>query len=253
MKRIVFITGATSGIGKACAEKFAKNGDNLILNGRRNERLLALKKQLEKQYEVKVLTLDFDVRDNQKVSEKINSRGKEWKPVDILINNAGLALGKDHFHEADLRDWETMLETNINGLIYTSRALLPEMVERNTGHIINIGSVAGDDIYEYGNIYCASKAAVDAISKSMRIDLLKHSIKVTNIKPGAAETEFSLVRFKGNESKASKVYNGIQPLSAEDIADSIFYVSSLPQHVCINDLTITCTSQANGFYLHRKQ
>jgi 3-hydroxy acid dehydrogenase / malonic semialdehyde reductase len=251
MNRIVFITGATSGIGKACAEKFAASADHVIINGRRNRRLQELKQSLETRYQVKVLCAPFDVQNKEEVFDCIQSFPEEWQPVDILINNAGLALGKDFFDEALLTDWETMLQSNINGLLYVSRAVLPFMIKRNQGHIINIGSVAGDDIYEKGNIYCVSKAAVEAISRSMRIDLLQHRIKVTNIKPGAAETEFGIVRFKGDTGKASKVYEGFVPLTAADIADSIFYCASLPPNVCINELEITCIAQANGIFFYR--
>lgn len=252
MDRTIFITGATSGIGKACAQIFAANGDRLILNGRRNERLEELKKVLEKKYNTEVLLAEFDVQQKEEVFKSINNFPEKWQSIDILINNAGLAIGRDLFDEADIIDWETMLQTNVNGLIYVSKAVLPFMIKRNSGHIINMGSVAGDDIYERGNIYCASKSAVDAISRSMRIDLLPHHIKVTNIKPGAVETEFALVRFKGDEQKAAKTYEGFTPLTAEDIADSIFYCASLPPNVCINELTITCTTQANGIYFYKK-
>ncbi len=252
MKRIIFITGATSGIGKACAEKFAANGDSLIINGRRKDRLEELRKSLEEKYKTDVMCSVFDVQQKEEVFNNINSFPEKWQSIDILINNAGLAIGRDLFDEADINDWETMLQTNVNGLIYVSKAVLPFMIKRNSGHIINLGSIAGDDIYERGNVYCASKAAVDAISRAMRIDLLPHNIKVTNIKPGAAETEFGIVRFKGDKEKAAKTYEGFIPLSAEDIADSIFYCASLPSHVCINELTITCTAQANGIYLYKK-
>ena len=252
MDRTIFITGATSGIGKACAQIFAANGDRLILNGRRNERLEELKKVLEKKYNTEVLLAEFDVQQKEEVFKSINNFPEKWQSIDILINNAGLAIGRDLFDEADIIDWETMLQTNVNGLIYVSKAVLPFMIKRNSGHIINMGSVAGDDIYERGNIYCASKSAVDAISRSMRIDLLPHHIKVTNIKPGAVETEFALIRFKGDEQKAAKTYEGFTPLTAEDIADSIFYCASLPPNVCINELTITCTPQANGIYFYKK-
>ncbi|MEO9020611.1 MAG: SDR family NAD(P)-dependent oxidoreductase [Ginsengibacter sp.] len=252
MKRTIFITGATSGIGKACAETFAANGDNLIINGRRKEKLEDLKSDLEKKYKTEVLCSVFDVQKKEEVFESIRRFPDKWKSTDILINNAGLALGRDTFDEADITDWETMLNTNVNGLIYVSRAIIPSMVERKSGHIINIGSIAGDEVYERGNIYCATKSAVEAISHAMRIDLLPHHIKVTNIKPGAVETEFSLVRFKGNEEKAAKVYDGLIPLTPKDIADSIFYCASLSPNVCINELTITCTAQANGIYSYRK-
>ncbi len=252
MNRTVFITGATSGIGKACAEKFAENGDALIINGRREDRLEEIKKLLEKKYKINVLCAVFDVRNREEVFESINSFSKEWESIDILINNAGLALGRDYFDEADIDDWDTMLQTNVNGMLYVSKAVLPFMVKRNMGHIINLGSVAGDDMYEKGNVYCVSKAAVNAISKTMRIDLLPHNIKVTNVKPGAADTEFSLVRFKGDTETASKVYEGYTPLSAKDIADTIFYCASLPANVCINELVITATPQANGIFFNRK-
>ena len=252
MKRIVFITGATSGIGKACAEIFAANGDSLIINGRREERLEELKTSLENKYKTEVLIAEFDVQQKEQVFNSINSFPEEWKSIDILINNAGLALGRDLFDGADLNDWETMLQTNVNGLIYVSKAIVPLMIKRNSGHIINLGSVAGDDMYERGNIYCVSKTAVDAISRSMRIDLLPHQIKVTNIKPGAVETEFAIVRFKGDEEKAAKTYEGFTPLTPDDIAESIFYCASLPANVCINELTITCTAQANGIYFSKK-
>ena len=253
MSRIIFITGATSGIGKACAEIFAKNGDRLIINGRRKERLKELKSLLESSYKTEIFCLPFDVRNKKDVFTGVGSLPEEWQNVDVLINNAGLALGRDLFEEADISDWETMLQTNINGILYVSRAVLPSMTKKNQGHIINIGSTAGDDMYERGNVYCTSKAAVDALSRSMRIDLLPHKIKVTNIKPGAAETEFSLVRLKGDAQKAGKVYEGFIPLKAGDIAESIFYCANLPLHVCINELTITCTAQANGIYIHKEQ
>jgi len=251
MNRIIFITGATSGIGKACAEKFAANGDHLIINGRRNDRLEELKIALEEEYHIEVLCATFDVQKKEEVFSSINDFPEKWRSIDILINSAGLAIGRDLFDEADLNDWGTMLQTNVNGLIYVSKAVLPFMIERNSGHIINLGSVAGDDMYERGNIYCASKSAVDAISRAMRIDLLQYGIKVTNIKPGAVETEFALVRFKGDKDKAAKTYEGFVPLTATDIAESIFYCASLPPNVCINDLTITSTSQANGIYIYK--
>lgn len=247
MKKIVFITGATSGFGEACAHKFAQNNYNLILNGRRIDRLKALKKKLEEQYTISCYLLAFDVQQQQKVFDGINNLPEEWKEIDILINNAGLALGRDLFNEADIEDWNTMMNTNVNGLLYVSKAVVPFMIARKKGHIINLGSIAGKEVYERGNVYCASKAAVDFISRGMRIDLLKHHIKVTAIHPGAAETEFSVIRFKGAEDVANKTYEGYHPLSAEDIADIIFYTATLPLHVCINDLVVTCTQQANTY------
>jgi NADP-dependent 3-hydroxy acid dehydrogenase YdfG len=197
MNRIIFITGATSGIGKACADQFAANGDKLIINGRREERLEELKKELEGKYQSEVLCAPFDVQNKEEVFKNINAFDEKWKEIDVLINSAGLALGRDYFDEADITDWETMINTNVTGLLYVSRAVLPFMKKRNGGHIINIGSVAGSEMYEKGNAYCATKSAVEAISHTMRIDLLRHRIKVTNVKPGAVETEFSVVRFNG--------------------------------------------------------
>jgi NADP-dependent 3-hydroxy acid dehydrogenase YdfG len=196
--------------------------------------------------------MPFDVQQKEEVVASIDQLAEKWKSVDILINNAGLALGRDMFDEAELTDWETMIDTNVKGLIYVSKAVLPSMIERKKGHIINLGSISGDEVYEGGNIYCATKSAVDAISRAMRIDLLKHHIKVTNIKPGATETEFSLIRFKGDEKQAAKIYEGLVPLTPADIADSIFYCASLPPNVCINQLTITCTAQADGIYSYRE-
>jgi NADP-dependent 3-hydroxy acid dehydrogenase YdfG len=252
MNRIIFITGATSGIGKACAEKFASCGDNLIINGRRKERLQQLKNNLEEEYNIKVLCAAFDVRKKQEVFDSVNNLSTEWKQIDTLINNAGLAVGRDLFDEAEIEDWETMLQTNLNGLLYVSKAILPFMIKRNSGHIINIGSTAGDDTYQGGNVYCATKSAVEVISRAMRIDLLQHHIKVTNIKPGAVETEFSKVRFKGDEEKASKTYEGFVPLTGTDVAETIYYCASLPANICINDLTITCLNQANGIYTYKE-
>ena len=249
--RIVFITGATSGIGKACAEKFAAAGDNIIINGRRSGRLTDLKKSIEKDFNVKVFETVFDVQNKEEVFSAINNLPEEWKAIDILINNAGLALGRDYFDEADIEDWDTMLQTNVNGLLYVSRAVTPFMKKRNSGHIINLGSVAAKEMYEKGNVYCVSKAAVDAISKTMRIDLLQHRIKVTVIHPGAVETEFALVRYKGDKEKALDTYKGFTPLTAMEIAETIYYAASLPPHVCINDLVITTLSQANAIYFKK--
>lgn len=251
MKRIVFVTGATSGIGKACAEKFAANGDDVIINGRRNERLDEIKKSLEKKYKVEVFCAPFDVQNKEEVFQTIDQLPEKWKAIDVLINSAGLALGRDLFDEAAIEDWETMIKTNIDGLLYVSKAVIPFMIKRNAGHIINLGSTAGDVVYERGNVYCASKSAVEAISHGMRIDLLRHHIKVTNIKPGAVETEFSVVRFKGDEEKADKVYEGFAPLTGADVADTIFYCASLPPNVCINELTITPIAQADGIYIYK--
>ncbi|MFT3681755.1 MAG: SDR family oxidoreductase [Ferruginibacter sp.] len=252
MDKIVLITGATSGIGEACARKFAAAGYHLIVTGRRAERLEILKRELEVHYGTKVLALNFDVQDREAVNQHLGDLPEEWRNIDILINNAGLAAGRDSFENADMEDWETMLNTNVHGLLYVSRAVLPYMIKRKSGHIVNMGSVAGKEVYENGNVYCASKFAVDAISKSMRIDLLKHNIKITAIHPGAVETEFALVRFKGDEHKAAATYQGLTPLTGADIADTIFYCTQLPAHVCINDLVITCTQQAGTYYFHKK-
>jgi 3-hydroxy acid dehydrogenase / malonic semialdehyde reductase len=252
VQNIVFITGATSGFGKAMAVKFAQNGYNCIITGRRNQKLEDLKATLELEYTIHVLPLCFDVMNRDAVTQAISSLPAEWKNIDVLINNAGLAMGRDYFDEANLNDWETMIDTNIKGLLYVSKAVAPLMVERKSGHIINIGSIAGKEVYEKGNVYCATKAAVDALSQSMRIDMLKHGIRVTGIHPGAAETEFSMVRFNGDEATAKSVYAGIEPLVAENVAEITYYCTTLPPHVCINDLVVTCTQQANSFYINRK-
>ena len=249
MIKTVFITGATSGIGRACAEKFAENNFNIIITGRREALLKKAKAEIEDKFAVNVKTLCFDVQNKEAVFNAIAELDENLS-VDILINNAGLALGRDAFDEADITDWETMMNTNVNGLLYVSRALLP-FIKKSKGHIINLGSVAGKEVYENGNVYCASKYAVDAISQAMRIDLLKHNIKVTSINPGAVETEFSIVRFKGDEKKAEAAYKNYIPLTANDIADTIFYCANLPSHVCINDLTITCLQQANTYLFNK--
>jgi NADP-dependent 3-hydroxy acid dehydrogenase YdfG len=245
------ITGASSGFGKACAEKFAAHGYDLILTGRRGDRLETLKQDLEKRFALRVLALVFDVRDRKAVFSAIDQLPTAWRGIDLLVNNAGLALGRDSFDQASLDDWETMIDTNLKGLLYVSRAVLPLMEARGRGHVINIGSTAAKEVYEKGNVYCASKTAVDAVSKAMRIDLLSKRIKVTAIHPGAAETEFSVIRFKGDESQAKKVYEGYAPLTAPDVADLVYYCASLPPHVCVNELVVTCLAQANSFYLFK--
>lgn len=250
--KIVFITGATAGFGEACAEKFAQSGYDLIINGRRNERLTALQSRLEKQYGVNVFPLRFDVRRQEEVIAAIGQLPEDWKKIDLLINNAGLALGLSAIEEGNTEDWDTMIDTNVKGLLYVSRQVLPLMKARKSGHVINIGSTAAKDVYPKGNIYCATKHAVDALSKAMRIDLLPYNIKVTAIHPGAAETEFSLVRFKGDEDKAKNVYEGYEPLHAQDIAEAAFFCATRPPHVCINDLVITPTRQANAHYFYKE-
>jgi 3-hydroxy acid dehydrogenase / malonic semialdehyde reductase len=252
MNKIVMVTGATAGFGRATAVKFAQNGYNLIITGRRKDRLDELEKELLGYGSIRVLSLNFDVRNRELVASVIDNLPEEWKAIDILVNNAGLAVGMDHIDEGNIDDWERMIDTNIKGLLYITRAVSPLMAGRNTGHIINIGSIAGKENYEYGNVYCASKAAVDSLSRSMRIDLLKHNIKVTNIAPGMAETEFSLVRFKGDATRADTVYKGVDPLTGSDIADVIYFCATLPAHVCINDLVITPTQQAGVNNLFRK-
>lgn len=251
MDKIVFITGASSGFGQAIAEKFASEGYNLILNARREDKLNALKSDLQRSFNTQILLLPFDVQNKNAVNESIDSLPPEWTNISLLVNNAGLALGRDYFEEASMDDWEIMIDTNVKGLLYVTKAVVPHMIAHKTGHIINIGSTAGKEVYEKGNVYCATKHAVDALTKAMRIDLLRHAIKVTAIHPGAAETEFSVVRFKGDKSTADKVYEGYQPLVAEDIANVAYFCSTLPPHVCINDLVVTCTAQANSMYLYK--
>ena len=253
MNKTILITGATSGFGKAIALRFARNGYNIIITGRRKEILDQLEKELRSFGNIKILSLNFDVRNREEVESAIGTLPEEWKSIDILVNNAGLAAGLSHINNGDIDDWERMIDTNVKGLLYVTRSVAPLMVERNRGHIFNIGSLAGKESYENGNVYCASKSAVDSLSRSMRIDLLKNNIKVTHIAPGAAETEFSLVRFSGDEEKAKNVYKGIDPLTADDIADAVYYCATLPAHVCINDLVITPTQQASVNHTFRKQ
>jgi 3-hydroxy acid dehydrogenase/malonic semialdehyde reductase len=252
MKKTVLVTGATSGFGKAIAIKFAKNGYNIIITGRRKERLSELEKDLLAFGEIKVLSLNFDVRNRNEVVEAISGLPQEWKKIDILVNNAGLAAGLSHIDEGDTDDWDRMIDTNVKGLLYITREVAPLMVARNSGHIFNISSIAGKELYENGNVYCASKHAVEALSRGMRIDLLKNNIRVTNIAPGLAETEFSLVRFKGDTERAKIPYKGIKPLVAEDIADVVYFCATLPEHVNINDLEITPTAQASANHYYRK-
>ena len=250
---IALVTGATSGFGKAIAEKFAANGYDVIITGRRNELLQQVKSDIERNNTVKVLALNFDVRDKDEVGKHISAIPGEWQKINIVVNNAGLAAGKDYFDEASMDDWEQMIDTNVKGLLYVTRAALPYLIKNGNGHIFNIGSIAGKQVYEKGNVYCATKHAVDALSHSMRVDLLRHKIRVTAIHPGMAETEFSLVRFKGDEKAAKAVYESYKPLSAEDIADAVYYCASVPAHVCINDLVIMPAAQADAFYSRKDQ
>jgi 3-hydroxy acid dehydrogenase / malonic semialdehyde reductase len=250
---ICLVTGATSGFGKAIAEKFAANNYSVIITGRRNELLQEVAGDIAAKFSAKVLALNFDVRDKVKTFEALSNLPAEWQQIDVLVNNAGLALGKHYFEEADMDDWETMIDTNLKGLLYVSRAIIPYMIKKGSGHIINIGSVAAKNVYEKGNVYCATKSSVDSVSHGMRVDLLRHKIRVTAIHPGAAETEFSIVRFKGDKDAAKSVYEGYKPLTADDVADVVYYCASLPPHVCINDLTLSPTAQADAFYLHKDQ
>lgn len=251
MKKTALITGATSGIGEACARKFAEGGYNVIITGRRSERLEALKAELE-ETGAKVKTLTFDVRDADAAGKAIGSLGEEWSTIDVLVNNAGLALGLDKEHEGSMEDWNTMIDTNMKGLLTMTRLIVPGMVGRNSGHVINIGSVAGDAAYARGNVYCATKAAVKTITDGLRIDLADTAVRVTNIKPGLVETEFSKVRFHGDEERADNVYKGIKPLTGTDIADVVFYAASAPAHVQIAEVLILATHQASGSVIVRQ-
>lgn len=252
MRKTVLITGVTSGIGEATAIKFAEAACRLIVTGRRKDRLDDLTEHLVQEYGIEVLPLCFDVRDKKQVEKHLGNLPAEWTAVDILINNAGLAVGLNHVDQGDTDDWDRMIDTNVKGLLYVTRAIAPGMVKRGGGHIINIASIAGKEVYENGAVYCASKHAVDALSRGMRIDLLSHGIKVTNIAPGLTETEFSLVRFKGDSAKAKAPYTGLLPLTGADIASVIYFAATQPAHVNLNDIVITPTSQASGIYIHRK-
>jgi len=252
LNKTIFITGATSGFGKAIAEKFAKNNYRVIITGRREKRLNEVAELLRKNFSAEVLTLNFDVRKSEEVKEAVASLPDSWRQIDILVNNAGLAAGLDLFQDASLDDWDQMIDTNVKGLLYMTKEVLPLMMTQESGYIFNIGSTAAKYVYEKGNVYCATKFAVDALTQAMRIDLLKKNIRVTAIHPGMVETEFSMVRFKGVEEKAKAVYKGLEPLRSEDIADVIFYCASTPSHVCINELVITPAAQASPFYIDRK-
>ena len=244
--KIALITGATSGIGAACAETFAQQGYSLILVARRAQLLKENAAQLKSKYDVNIQTLVADVRDKENLTQTLESLPGDWKHVDVLINNAGLSQGLDPIDKGDTDDWDTMIDTNVKGLLYVTRIVSNWMIPQKRGHIINIGSIAGKEVYPNGNVYCASKHAVDALNKGMRIDLLPYNIKVTAINPGMVETEFSLVRFKGDEERAKNVYKGFEPLLAQDIADAIWFVVSRPAHVNINDMLIMPTAQASA-------
>ena len=251
MNKIALITGVTSGIGKATAVKLAETGFDLIITGRRSDRLHALEEELQKKG-VQVISLHFDVRNQMEVKQAISSLPEAWKNIDVLVNNAGLAVGTNPIQDGLIEDWERMIETNIKGLLYVTREIAPLMIKNQKGHIVNLASVAGKEVYPGGNVYCATKHAVDALSKAMRTDMLKHNIKVTNIAPGMVETEFSIVRYKGDEKAAQNVYNGMTPLTGEDIADTIVFAVTRPAHVCLNDIMIMPTAQANSRDVNRK-
>ncbi|MCU4175991.1 SDR family oxidoreductase [Carboxylicivirga sp. N1Y90] len=251
MNKIAIVTGATSGIGKATALKLAQLDYQLIITGRRSERLNELKIEIEDKFEIKVLPLAFDIRDKEATSIAINQLPSDWNKIDLLINNAGLAAGADPIQDGLWSDWEQMIDTNVKGLLWLSKQIIPGMIERKSGQIVNISSIAGKEVYANGNVYCASKHAVDAITKGMRIDLLPHGIKVSSVAPGMVETEFSVVRYHGDETKADNVYKGLTPLFAEDIADTIEFVVTRPPHVNINDILVMPTAQATATYNHR--
>lgn len=250
--KTIFITGATSGIGEGCARKFAAMGSNLILNGRNTEKLESLKKELIAQG-VEVLTLPFDVRDRKAMQQAVDSLQGQWKHVDVLINNAGLVIGMDKEHEGSLDEWDIVIDTNIKALLAMTRLIVPGMVERGCGHVINIGSIAGDAAYAGGSVYCATKAAVKALSDGLRIDLVDTPVRVTNIKPGMVETNFSVIRFRGDQDKADAVYKGIRPLTGDDIADVAYYAASAPAHVQIAEVLVMPTYQATGTVCHRQE
>ena len=252
MNKTILISGATSGIGESCAKKFAAEGCRLIICGRRSERLSELKKKLVSQYGEKIFTLSFDIRNREEVFKTIQSLPADWKTVDVLINNAGLALGLKPLHEGSIDHWEQMIDTNIKGLLYLTKAVVGQMIDRKSGHIINIGSIAGRRAYANGNVYCATKAAVDSLTKSMRIDFLPYNIKVSQVAPGAVETEFSLVRFEGDKERADNVYKGYKPLGPDDVANAVLYLASLPPHVNVNDMLLMPTAQACASIFHKE-
>lgn len=253
MSRIALITGATSGIGEATAYELAGKGINLILTGRREERLLNVKRDVESKFPtIKVLTLSFDVRDRETTLLAIENLEPEWKNIDVLVNNAGLASGLEHINDGDFEDWDKMIDTNIKGVLNITKAVVPLMIARGAGHIVNIGSTAGTQVYENGAVYCASKHAMHAMSQGMRIDFLKHGIKVSEVRPGMVETEFSNVRFHGDDARANGVYKGLEPLTPQNIAEIIGWIVTLPKHVNINDLEVTPQAQASAYYVNKK-
>lgn len=251
-KKIVLITGASSGIGEGCARKFAMNGYRLILNGRNVEKLNAVKKELLEKYGADVYLLPFDVRDLQAARAALESLPEEWKAVDILVNNAGLVIGVDKEHEGNLDEWDIVIDTNVKALLAMTRLVVPGMVERGRGHVINMGSIAGDYAYPGGSVYCACKAAVKALSDGLRIDLVDTPIRVTNIKPGLVETNFSVVRFRGNREAADNVYKGIRPLTGDDIAEVVYFAAAVPEHIQIAEVLVMPANQATGTIVSRK-
>ena len=250
--KTAFITGTTSGFGYAFSLRLASLGYKLVITGRREDRLYELAEKIRKEYQVEVLPLCFDVRDKNACAEAINQLPENFKKIDLLVNNAGLAAGASPFDESDVEDFERMIDTNVKGLLYITKLIVPGMIERQKGHIVNISSVAGIEVYPNGSVYCASKHAVNAITKGLRIDLVKHGIKVSSISPGAVETEFSMVRYHGDEEKAKAVYKGIVPLTAEDIADTLEFIVTRPDHVSINDIQLNPAQQANTYIINRK-
>lgn len=253
MSRIALITGATAGIGKATAEQMAKEGYKVIISGRRKDRLSEMEDRLRLQHNSSVISLEMDVRNRKDVDKAIDSLPDEWQDIEILINNAGLAAGLKPIHEGAVDDWDQMIDTNVKGLLYVSRKLMPRMAEKGRGHIINLGSIAGKEVYSMGNVYCATKHAVDALTKAMRIDLLTSGVAVTQIAPGMVDTEFSQVRFKGDEKRAEEVYKGFEPLHAEDIAETVLFVLNRPAHVTINDILIMPKAQADSAHLDKEE
>ena len=251
-KKIVFITGASSGIGRSCVRSFAREGASILMAARRADRLKVLAEELKGEYGVPVHHFGLDVRDQPAVEKSLAGLPENWKPVDVLVNNAGLSRGLDKFHEGKLSDWEEMIDTNVKGLIYVSRAILPGMVARGGGHVINIGSIAGHELYPGGNVYCASKFAVKALTRGLRLDLSGTNVRVSTVDPGMVETEFSLVRFHGDEARASKVYQGFAPLSPDDIAEAVLFCATRPPHVNISEVIVMPTAQASTTLVHRK-
>lgn len=252
MEKTILVTGATSGIGEATAHLFAENGWNVIVTGRRLSRLESLKEEIFEKCNNEITILNFDVRNRGEVEEALNSLDIDSNPIDVLVNNAGLSLGLEDFNEASVDEWEQMIDTNVKGLLYVSRLISNYMIKRQSGHIINIGSVAGYNVYPKGHVYCASKFAVRAITEGMREDLAQHKVKVSSLNPGMVDTEFSIVRFRGNEDKAEQVYKGFEPLHSRDVADTLFYMANLPEHVNLAEVLILPKAQSNAYFTHKE-